>query len=258
MLMNVAESKDDSEIDVSTDSEFDWDIDWDEWSFFGSTDTYLSFESNKCAEYTGKVEFTNSVRKSSSDNRIGARSKVRMEPGRQLCNDGLDDYCCDGNALYTGWRNKGATVYHNWDQALNEIDTSDLIQGTDPEGQIEDISRTRGAQIGVGLSSNPSLTIGYSSSVSMSGAELIDATSKASGYSEHQLDIDPEAHSATNNAVFEVGSVSAWDWDCSDWHDPLGMTALEIDVELEWGVQLFGNWQGSQSDEHSFTYLTCF
>ncbi|WP_408956788.1 hypothetical protein [Natrinema sp. 74] len=92
-----------------------WDIDWDEWVSQGSTDVY--WEPDEEVSYNakvGNVEFTHDVNWSSDYDRIGVRSKIRMVPGRQLCNDGLDDYCT--SSIQDGYSNKEATVYHDWDQ----------------------------------------------------------------------------------------------------------------------------------------------
>ncbi|RQG96565.1 hypothetical protein EA473_05495 [Natrarchaeobius chitinivorans] len=233
----------------------DWDVDWSDWSYFGSDDIYHEeFTDTEISDAKpGAVEFTNEVRNSWEDDRIAARSKIRMEPGRELCKDGFDEYCTSGT-VHTGWRNREARVYLDWDQPWNTVDTDDLLVSTDPEGQVEDVSTTRGVSMGLDLSKDPGLSIGYNSSVTMNGAYLRDRTTKRSGRSDHEFKItSSRAESAKYPAVFEVGSVSRYDTDCGGM--PIPTTALNIDVDLRWGLRLPRiGWMNSHRDDKSFSY----
>lgn len=242
-------SSTDSVSTMSTD-----EVDWNNWWTIGSTDIYHEFAPDR--EYDtrpGAVKFVNDVRRSPDHPRIGARSKVRMEPGRQLCNDGFDEYCTP--TMQDGWRNRSATVNHDWDQAVNETSTEDLIIGTDPEGQISDVTTTRGVSIGLEIAREPSLSVGYNSSVTLPGAQLVDKTSLMSGRSEHEFSINSSVStSAKNTAVFEVGSVAEYQTDCGG--RPSWPKVLDIDVDLAWGLDVHGYWVNKTTDSKSFDYYT--
>lgn len=236
---------------VTTQSSYD--IDWGNWNQYGSTDVYHEFAPDP--EYDtrpGAVQFVNDVRRSPDDPRMGARAKVRMEPGRQLCNDGFDEYCTP--TMQTGWTNRSATVNIDWDQYVNETATEDLIVGTDPEGQITDISTTRTASIALELSRDPSLSVGYSSSVQLPGAELVDKTSLMSGRSEHEFSVnDQKSNSSKNNAVFEVGSAAKYQTTCGDLNRS---RIVDINVDLAWGLDAHGTWANKTTNNKSFYYYT--
>lgn len=250
----VEEAKNPSEsVETSTNNE--WDIDWDEWYQKGSTDLYWEPDLQELNGRVGIVEFTHDVRESDVDDRIGASSKIRMEPGRQLCNDGLDRFCT--NSIQTGFRNKSATIYHKWDQWINEIDKEDLIVSTDPEGQEEDVSGSRGFDLTLEVARDPSLSIGYSSEVSFNGAQVVDATSKTTGYSEHQFTVHtPQSYSSRNNGVFEVASLAQFNKRCKTEPPLLQRNILEIDVDLEWGLDFHGFWVNTENTTKSFDYQT--
>jgi hypothetical protein len=241
-----------SDVTVSSES------DWSDWYSYGSTDLYHEFP--KMGDYDvrpGNVKFVNDVRKAPNKPRAGARAKVRMEPGRQICNDGFDEYCSP--TIQDGYKNKSATVFQDWDKPVNATPTDELITGTDPEGQISDITTTRTVSISLeGSQDGISGSVGYSSSVSMPGAELVDATTLASGEAEHQFNINsPSSNSSTNNAVFEVGSVADWDPDCANDGYPTQRAMMDIDVDLQWGLDApLVKWGDVISDSKSFKYVT--
>ncbi|WP_276301812.1 hypothetical protein [Halorussus lipolyticus] len=231
-----------------------YDIDWANWNKYGSTDVYHEFAPDP--EYDtrpGAVKFVNEVRRSPDDPRMGARSKVRMEPGRQLCNDGFDEYCTP--TVQTGWTNRSATVNIDWDQYVNETATEELIVGTDPAGQISDVNTTRTASIGLELSRDPSLSVGYSSSVTLPGAELVDKTSLKSGRSEHEFSVNtPSSNSSKNNAIFEVGSAATYQTTCGSFNKS---RIVDISVDLAWGLDSpIGGWANKTTNNKTFYYYT--
>ncbi|MCF2208529.1 hypothetical protein KVP02_12865 [Halobacterium salinarum] len=180
-----------------------------------------------------------------------------MEPGRQICNDGQDGYFTP--TVQDVYNNKSATVVQDWDMPVNDIPKEELITGTDPEGQVDDVTGTRSASISLGASSGGiSGSVGYSSSVNFPGAELTDATTLATGEAEHQFKINKPSHnSSTNNAVFEVGSVAQWEPDCANDRRPTRRTMVIIDVDLQWGLDVpVGKWGDVISDNKSFSYVT--
>lgn len=237
---------------VTTQSSFD--IDWSNWNLYGSTDVYHEFAPDP--EYDtrpGAVEFVNEVRRSPDDPRMAARSKVRMEPGRQLCNDGFDEYCTP--TVQTGWTNRSATVNIDWDQIVNETPTEELIVGTDPEGQVSDVTTTRTASIALELARDPSLSVGYSSSVTLPGAELVDKTSLMSGRSEHEFAVNsPKSNSSKNNAVFEVASGAKFQTTCTNL---IKQRIVDIDVDLAWGLDApILKWANKTTNNKTFLYYT--
>lgn len=236
----------------SVSTRADYDFDWSNWTEYGSTDVYHEFERDP--EYDtrpGAVEFVNEVRRSPDDPRMAARSKVRMEPGRQICNDGFDEYCTP--TVQTGWTNRSATVNMDWDQIVNETPTEELIVGTDPEGQVNDVTKTREASIDLELSRDPNLSVGYSSSVTLPGAELVDKTTKMTGRSEHEFSVNtPDSNSSKNNAVFEVGSAAKYQTSCGDL---TRSRILDIDIDLAWGLDLSG-WVNKTTNGKTFYYYT--
>jgi len=174
-----------------------------------------------------------------------------METGRKICNNGFDENCTP--TVQTGWANRKKIVNMDWDQFVNEKPTEDLIIGTDPEGQISDITTTRTASIELSLARDPSLTVGYGSSVTLPGAELVDQTSLKSGRSEHEFSVNnPDSNSSKNNAVFEVGSIAEYQSDCGDFNQS---RILSIDVDLAWGLDLSG-WVNKTTNNKSFYYYT--
>lgn len=254
-LLERATSEEVGTTDIGTDT--DWDIDWNDWYHEGSTDIYWEPEEKWSYDAkVGNVEFTHDVRRSLEYDRIGARSKIRMEPGRQLCNDGLDDYCT--SSIQDGFSNKEATVHHDWDKPVNDVPQNDLIVNTDPEGQISGVTGTRGYSLGLDVAKEPSLSVGFSSSVSFPGAALIDKTSLTTGRSEHALEINsPDDPSAGNNAVFEVGSLAAFEKQCTPSPPFFDVPLLDIEVDLEWGLNVpVVGWGHTESTTKSFQYMT--
>jgi len=113
--------------------------------------------------------------------------------------------------------------------------------------------------MGLEVAKDPSLSIGFSSSVSFPGAQLIDKTTKATGRSEHTFRANNASSSAAkNNAVFEVGSLAECEFGCLASPSPgQESTVLEIDVGLKWGLDSpLMNWAHVESDEKSFSYTT--
>lgn len=242
---------------ISKTASGDWEIDWDEWYTLGRTDVYWEpDEKDSYRAKVGNVEFKHEVVRSPDYDRAGARSKIRMEPGRQICNDGLDDYCT--TSIQDGYSNKGATVHHDWDQPVNPTDTDDLIVNTDPEGQVSDVTGSRGYSLGLDIAREPSLSVGFSSSVSFPGAQLIDATTKSTGRSEHKFRVNSsDSPSASNTAVFEVASLAGYEKPCTTSPPLYQRNVLDIDVDMEWGLNPpIMNWAHTESKTKSFAYTT--
>ncbi|MEZ3116532.1 hypothetical protein RYH80_11495 [Halobaculum sp. MBLA0147] len=231
---------------------------WSDWYQYGSTDLYHEFP--KMGDYDvrpGNVKFVNDVRKAPDQDRAGARVKLRMEPGRQVCNDGFDGYCSP--TIQDGYKNKRAVIFQDWDQPVNSTPTEDLLTDTDPEGQISDVTTTRSVSLGLEASkSGVAASVGYSSSVTLPAAELVDATTLAAGESEHKFDVNsPKSNSSTYNAVFEVGSASRWTPDCAADGRATRRVMLDVHVDLQWGLDTpLTAWGDVISDDKSFTYVT--
>ncbi|WP_148858463.1 hypothetical protein [Natronococcus pandeyae] len=122
----------------------DWDIDWTDWDSVANDTVHWEAERTG-SDYTsdarpGKVIFQNRVRSNWDDERIAARTGVRLEAGREHCLDGNDEYCKDDNSVHTGWRNKEAHIYHDWNQGGN---SEGDVTGLDPSGNTSEGSRTR-------------------------------------------------------------------------------------------------------------------
>lgn len=132
-----------STIEASTS---EYDIAWNEWLPLGSTDyygEYLPKSENWGESKPGRVEIVSDIRRSPDSSRAGARTHVRMEPGRQICNSRAadrEDYCIPLSD-WDGWRNRDATVYHDWDTSGNNTPTSDLIEDYDPYNKIGGLQR---------------------------------------------------------------------------------------------------------------------
>lgn len=234
------------------------EADWSDWYSYGSTDLYHEFPRMGAYDTRpGNVKFENEVRKYPGEPRAGARSKLRIEPGRQVCNDGFDAYCTP--TVQDGYQNKSATVFHDWDKSVNATPTDELITGTDPEGQISDVTTSRTVSLSLEASgSGFAGSVGYSSSVTLPGAELVDATTLAAGESEHQFTVNSTASNAsTNNAIFEIGSAARWDPDCADDGRATQRSMMDIDVDLQWGLDVpLSTWGDVISTSKSFGYVT--
>lgn len=238
------------------------DQDWENWNPFGSTDVYYEgFDPD--SDYgvkPGIVEFVIDIRRSPDDPRIGARSKLRMEPGRQVCNSETGDYkdYCSGSTVQTGWRNRNSVVYHDWDYSVNDTPTDDLIVGLDPEGQISDVTGTRSASLNLNLAREPSLSVGYSSGVSFPGAQLVEQTTKRTGRAKYKFKVNKSTSpSAKNTAVFEVGSTARYETSgCGDFYRE---QYFGFDSDFLWS---FKNptpgidWVNETRDSKSFSYYT--
>lgn len=235
------------------------DANWSDWNSFGSTDLYYEWpklDNDGDNARPGNIKFVHDIRRSPDGPRIGARSEIRMEPGRQLCNDGFDEYCTP-TRIQDGYQNKKAVVFQDWDQLINETATDELITDTDPEGQITDVTTTRSVSLSLEASRDGlSGSVGYSSSVSMPGAELRDATSLAAGETEHKFIVNSaESPSSENNAVFEVGSAADYNTSCGSFNR---QRYLDITVDLEWGLDAplieFGSVKSGSKDFYYYTY----
>ena len=232
--------------------------DWSEWISYGYTDTVYEPVKGEYGNRPGLVEFKNQVRKDSDADRLGARVRVQMEPGRQICRQSdLNGFCFPSYVEQEGYKNKFSKVSHDWDMSVNNTPTEELITGVDPMGQVSNVTKSRSASIGLDISrTGPAASVGYSSSVTLPGAQLIDATVSTSGEKDHLFEINsPESPSSTNNAVFEVGSAAKWDPNCGGGFNPYNI--LTVDTELEWGIDApLITWGDVVSDSKSFTYTT--
>ncbi|SDN53354.1 hypothetical protein SAMN05192554_1611 [Haloarchaeobius iranensis] len=248
--------------DRTPETSAEYDIPWSEWNSVGGTDVYneYPFKSHNWGESRpGMVEIESDVRRSPEDPRIGARSMIRMEPGRQVCNSSVsnnDEYCIPGST-YNGWRNRSAKVFHDWDKSANDTPTDDLIEDYDPTNDLGDVTKSRTASMSLNIARDPSLTVGYSTSVAIPGAELIDKTTKATGRTKHSFEINSVGSNASMyNAEFEIGSVAEWEAGCSS---PGGATILDIDIDLGWGIPnaVPGfKWLNTAGDSETFSYET--
>lgn len=228
---------------------------WYEWRNYGHTDVVHEFPRAEFGARPGRVSFENSVRRDRDADRIGARTQVRMDPGRQLCAEsGIDGFCT--SPVHVEYRNKSAEVVQDWDMPANSVPTEQLLTGIH-SGKVADTEETRLALIDLDVSrSGPARWVGYESSVSVPGAELIDATTFDTGQSRHKFNVDsPASNSAINSATFEFGSVARWDADCSGGLD--SQTILTVDTDFEWGLDVpIVTWGVVVSHSRKFTYTT--
>lgn len=250
--------KEEAESASSSLSTSSTEVDWNSWAQFASTDVYHEFPRMDYDKRPGAVKFENDVRASFDNPRIGARSALKMEPGRQICNSSYEnaDQYCTTDVVQDGFLNRNALVYHDWDKEYNQVPTDDLIEDDDPDNQLSSVTQSRSVSLQLSASkSGPSGTIGYSSSVSIPGAELIDKTTQATGQTKHELEISaPGETSARNNAEFEIGSIAEWEPSCGSQSG--AVSYLDINVDLQWGLDVFGNWGNSVSDSKDFSYYT--
>jgi hypothetical protein len=207
----------------------------------------------------GAVKFENDIRASSDVPRIGARSDIKMEAGRLICNSSAvnaDEYC-DDQVVQDGFSNKGATVSHDWDHDYNDTPREDLIEDDDPDNKISDTTETR--SVSLELSAAPdglSGTIGYSSSVAVPGADIVDETVQSTGQTRHELQVSNSGEdSATTTAEFEIGNTAEWNPSCESQSGSVNY--LDINVDLEWGLGLLGGfWGVTVSNSKEFLYYT--
>lgn len=254
-----------TEMSASTESEVqasssEYDIPWSDWYSLGSTDVYNEYPAkshNWGESRPGMVEIESDVRSSPDDPRVGARTRIRMEPGRQICNSSVsnsDEYCIPGST-YNGWRNRSATVFHDWDQFSNGTPTDELIEDYDPTNNLGDLTTSRTASMSLNVARDPSLSVGYSTSVAIPGAELVDKTTKATGQTKHSFVINSVgSNSSTQNAEFEVGSVAEYEPDCASFGTA---NFLDIDIDLGWGIPNsvpYLKWLNTSSDSEHFYY----
>ncbi|ELY62706.1 hypothetical protein C490_17377 [Natronobacterium gregoryi SP2] len=245
----------------------DWDVDFGDWSYFGGSSIYHHFdEAGGIADNPrpGGVDFDITIRKDEDEQRIGARTFMRFEAGRELCNDGHDEYCIDGT-VHTGMRNKKAVIKQDWDKGANGVSTEDLLTGVDPTNDLDDTTTSRQASIGLDLSRDPGLSVGYSSGVTLPEASLTDRTTMPSGFSHHEFEVNSsDGDSAKYSAEIEVGSAARYDFSqCDEGTHPVPdpIDVVEIDIEeIEWGLRLPGTgWVNTHSDDRQFTYSrTCY
>ncbi|WP_144018704.1 hypothetical protein [Halogeometricum borinquense] len=228
------------------------EVDWSSWEQFGKTDVYFQLPPDDLNTRPGNIELTNRIRRSSEDSRVSARTKIRMEPGRQICNDDRDEYCSP--SVQTGWLNRRCVINHDWDQYKNDVSTEDLIVGTTPEGQESDVQGTYTGSISLKLDRNPELNLGYSTSVTYPGSDLTDKTTKATGRAEFEWEANtPKSTSAKNNAIFSVASGARYKPSCSG-----QIVFLDIDIDFVHSFDLEGNWVNKiVNDKHYSYYADC-
>ncbi|SEQ89060.1 hypothetical protein [Natrinema salaciae] len=245
---------------MTTESTGEYDIEWSEWSNEGGTGIYKRYPSkshNWGESRPGNVEFTIDTRSNSENNRVGARTKVRMEPGRQICNSEdpyNEDYCISGSA-YDGWMNRSATIYQDWDHWANGTPTDELIESYDPKNDLGDITKTRSVSLDLNLSRDPGLSVGYSSGVTIPSAQFLDKTTKTTGQTKHKFEVNgTDSNAGLYSTEFESGSVAEWDPDCGS---PGGAEFVDIEIDLGWGIPnplQFPTWQNKASDSEWFSY----
>ncbi|WP_254862152.1 hypothetical protein [Halovivax gelatinilyticus] len=218
----------------------DWDIDWGDWD--STANDYVHWEAPKEASTgfggdirPGAVIFHNRIRRSWDDERIAARTKVRLESGREHCLDGHDDYCAS-NTVHTGWRNREADIHHDWDQPGNGFSGPTMLVGLDPVQTIEDVTKSRSASIGLDLDQNPNLSLGYSTGIEMDKSGITDRTTSLDAKTHHEWEVmSSSGPSAKYSSEFEIGSVAKYNDNCG------GSTRiLEVDADLRWGLRLGG------------------
>jgi len=255
---------------VSTESTDD-ELSWDDLSYAGGTDIWWEGPVDSDGVHTGRVEFNIDARISTEYERAGVRSKIRMEPGRNLCKEHNQDEYCDDGYINAGYRNKSAVVKHNWDQTVNEYSASELITDMKPEGQTTDITTTKSFSLDLGISSGGigSLSVGYSSSFSMPGSSLYEKSNKKSGETMHEFSVnDPDSTSSRYPAVFEVASMSKFSKDddvCTPGYPYRSYNMVEVETDFTWGQKVATGpfdpgWWGSKHSSHPkvFDYtFTC-
>lgn len=251
---------------VSTESTDD-ELSWDDLSYAGGTDIWWEGPVDSDGVHTGRVEFNIDARISTEYERAGVRSKIRMEPGRNLCKEHNKEKYCDDGYLGAGYRNKSAVVKHDWDQTVNEYPASELITDMEPSGQVTDITTTKSFSLGLGVSSggSGSLSVGYSSGFSIPGSSLYEKSNKKSGETMHEFSVnDPDSPSSKYPAVFEVASMSKFSKDddvCTPGYPYRNYYLVEIETDLIWALkaipgQLPPEWGVSESASKSFSYTT--
>lgn len=244
----------------------DDELEWDDLASAGGTDVWLEGPSGRDSARAGRVKLNIDLGASSEYERAGARSRIRMVPGRNLCKAyDNDDYCVPTYAR-AGYRNKNAAIKHDWNQLVNEFDASELITDMAPAGQMSDVTTTESFSLGLDISRGGGLSVGYSSSITMPGASLYEKSNLKAGVTMHELSADPNTASAKYPAVFEVASTAKYSKDddvCHKGRPPYRhYTFLEIGVNLTWALKIAtglpktGWWGASESDDRKFTYET--
>jgi hypothetical protein len=180
-MLEQALSQDTASVQTTAGTEsIDNEYVWDDLAYAGGTNIYWEGpETEFYGATVGKVQFKNEIRVSSEHDRAALRSFIRMNPGRSLCEEQNQDKYCIGDIYRgSGYRNKRTEVRHDWDQPINEFDASELLTDMKPEGQLEDVEKTDTFSLGMGISGieSPELSVGYSSSISMSGAGLYEVS----------------------------------------------------------------------------------
>ena len=228
---------------------------WYEWLEYGHTDMIHEFSEAEFGARPGRVTVENSVRRDRDADRIGTRTRARMEPGRQLCESDVDGFCT--SPVHVEYKNKSAEVVQDWDMPVNSVPTEELLTGIRAAG-VADTGETRLASIDLDISKpDPAGWVSYESGVSVPGAELIDATSISSGQSRHKFSVDsPASVSSGATAAFQIGSVAEWDPDYGS--DPVvPRRVLTVDAEFSWGLSLpVVSWASVSSNKQVLSYIT--
>jgi|GEM_PF-2098887 len=227
---------------------------WRTWIEHTITDTVHEFPKAGDGTRPGRVRFENRVSEDRDANRIGARTRVRMEPGRQICAESdVDGFC--PSLPHVEYRNKFGEVTHDWDAAINDAPAHQSL--TDVSTGLSDEEQTQLASIGLDVErSDPAGWVGYETRVSVLGADVVDATVAGAGQSRHKFDVDsPASVSAKTTAEFEIGSVARWSPEYGG-GSASSRRILGIGGTFEWGVSLpFVGWGNTVSSEREFVYV---
>ena len=256
---------DDSDCDPICPDECDETFCLDELTQSGSRQEFTSYENNGSdaggsngAEMLGDVLFDISMHHSEEDKVGVSRTWIQMEAGRELCNDGFDEYCDSG--LPTGWQNKGAEIWHKWDQQINDVGTTDIVDDVYPFEQPPETT-TRGTSVTIGVDygdrPNAGAGIGWSTSITRPSVTMENATTTQSGVGNHVWSMNHGSAAAEKVSSTESVCLAVYDKEC----DNVGgesTVQCEIDVDLEWGVGWDNMWFSTRDHTETFTaYTNC-
>ncbi len=225
----------------SPESSTNANIAWNSWTQIGSTDVYFKPTVTGSA-LLGRALYDINIRKSSKNSRVGARSKVKMQPGTLLCDGNVsnaDAYCTPRGV--SEYYNMGASVYHDWDQPYNRVSREELIEDSFPQGHTSDTATRKSVSMQISASpSGPSGTIGYGTSVTIPGATVRNDTIQGAGQTHHELEVkNPSKLSSKSIAELPIGSIAEWDPSCKPNYGDTKY--LKIKTDLKWGKnRLFG------------------
>lgn len=243
-----------NEVRQSSEGSTNADVAWDSWTQIGSTDVYFKPTVTGSA-LLGRALYNIDIRQSSENSRVGARSKVKMEPGTLLCDgniDNADAYCTPRGV--SEYYNVGASIYHDWDQPYNRVSREELIEDSFPTNSISNTTTTKSVSMQLSRSpSGPSGTIGYSTSVTVPGATVRNDTIQGAGQTHHEFDVkNPSELSSKSTAEIPVGSIAEWDPSCKPNYGDTKY--LKIKTDLKWGKNGLLGFDGVKTVPRNFSY----